>query len=165
MATMAEVAEHLDVSAETVRQLKQRGVLSSAARGQMDITASRVAYIRHLREQAAGRSSDAAEQQGLNLVKERARLANLQADRAEMQNAQLRGELVSRSGVSTAVTSMIEIAKSKLGRVPARIAKSDGKLKARVADAIEEALGELTLTRVEEQLGTVAGEEAEEPVA
>jgi terminase small subunit / prophage DNA-packing protein len=49
----------------------------------------RVAYIRRLREQAAGRYSEGP----LDLVNERARLAKEQADRLEMQNAVTRKEM------------------------------------------------------------------------
>ena len=163
MATMADVAEHLDVSVETIRLLKKRGVLSAAARGQMNLDESRVSYLRHLREQAAGRSSDAAQEEGLDLVKERARLANLNADYAEMRNAKERGELAPIAAVSSAVVNLIELSKAQLMKLPARIAGSDARLKVRLQTAIEEALEELTLARVEESTGgqTSDGEEEE----
>lgn len=153
MATMAEVAAHLDVSEETVRQLKLRGVFSAAARGQMDLDACRVAYIRHLRERAAGRASDGADAEGLDLVEQRARLASEQADHYAMKNALARRELAPVADTTSAVIGLIEVAKGRLLRVPAKVAKANAKLKAEIADAIEEALEDLSLTRVEEQVG------------
>lgn len=162
MATQAEVAAHLDVSDRTVRELKARGVFGADARGRMDLDACRVAYIRHLRERAAGRASDSAEDEGLDLTAERARLAKEQADNFAMKNAQLRGELVPIEDYTAAVVSVVEMAKAKLMRVPAKVAKADGKLKTRIADAIEDALDELSVARVDEELGSDGGEDGDD---
>lgn len=159
MATQADVARHLDLSDRSVRDLKKRGVFGADGRGQMDLDACRIAYIRHLRERAAGRASDDAEAEGLDLTAERARLAREQADHFAMKNAKARGELVPIADFTAAVLSVIETVKARLARVPAKVAKSDGKLKNRIADAIEDALDELSLTRVEEELGGSADEE------
>lgn len=56
---------------------------------QSNLTTIRVAYIRHLREQAAGRAATG----DLSLATERARLAKEQADKVAMQNAVTRNEL------------------------------------------------------------------------
>ncbi|QCO05453.1 hypothetical protein [Azospirillum argentinense] len=153
MATQAEIAAHLDLSDRSVRELKNRGVFSANGRGQMDLDACRIAYIRHLRERAAGRASDDAEAEGLDLTAERARLAREQADHYAMKNAEARGELVRVSDCTAAMVSVIEMAKAKLMRVPAKVAKSDGRLKDRIADALEDALDELSMARVEEEMG------------
>ena len=153
MATVSEVAEHLDVSEETIRQLKRRGVLHSAARGQMDVDSCRLSYIRHLREQAAGRRSDAADAEGFDIVKERARMAAMNADRAEMRNRELRGELVPVSAVTSAVVNLVELCKAQLMKIGSRVAGGDARLRVRIEKAVEDALEELTLTRVEESTG------------
>ena len=154
MATMAEVAVHLDLGEEFVRKLKLQGVFSAAARGQMDLDACRVSYIRHLRERAAGRASDEADAEGLDLVEQRARLASEQADHYAMRNAQVRRELAPVADVTSAVIGLIETAKGRLARVPAKVAKANSRLKGEIADAIEDALEDLSLTRVEEQAGS-----------
>jgi hypothetical protein len=51
----------------------------------------RLAYCANLREVAAGRKSEAG---GLDLTAERARLAKLQADKVEIELAELRDEVV-----------------------------------------------------------------------
>jgi phage terminase Nu1 subunit (DNA packaging protein) len=62
------------------------------AQGTMDEL--RLAYCAHLREVAAGRSSAKAQAAGLDLTAERARLSKLQADKVEIELAELRGEVV-----------------------------------------------------------------------
>lgn len=54
-----------------------------------DLSDIRVAYIRHIREQAAGRATVGS----LDLATERAGLAKAQRERIEMQNAVTRNEL------------------------------------------------------------------------
>jgi len=162
MATQAEIAEHLDLSDRTVRELKKRGVFGADARGQLDLAACRIAYIRHLRERAAGRTSDAAEDEDLDLAKERALLAREQRERIALQNAEERGELVRIADFSSAVLAVLEMTKAKVMRVPAKVAKSDTRLKTRIADAIELALEELSLTRVLEEAGAPDDDAPEE---
>ncbi|KAA0582699.1 hypothetical protein [Azospirillum sp. Sh1] len=153
MATQAEIAAHLDLTDRTVRDLKKRGVFNADRRGQLDLDACRVAYIRHLRERAAGRTSDEAEAEGLDLVAEKARLAKEQADHYAMRNAEKRGELVPVADYTAAVLSVIEMVKAKLLRIPAKVAKTDSRLKDRIADALEDALDELSMARIAEERG------------
>ena len=87
MATLADIADHLDLSVRSVSGLKRSGILPDAGRGANDLTVCRKAYIGHLRETAAGRS---AAYGTLDLTAERARLASAQALKAERENAGLR---------------------------------------------------------------------------
>lgn len=57
MATQAEIGLHLDLSDRSVRDLISRGVLPQSPRKALDLDACRIAYIRHLRETAAGRAA------------------------------------------------------------------------------------------------------------
>ena len=81
----ADVAAHLDISDRSVRELE----IKLGLQPNYSLHDFRVAYIRHLREQAAGRAT-AGE---LDLAAERAGLARAQRERIEMQNAVTRGEL------------------------------------------------------------------------
>jgi phage terminase Nu1 subunit (DNA packaging protein) len=83
--TQAEVAVHLDLSDRSVREIEVKLGLG----GDYTLNEFRVAYIRHLREQAAGRAASG----DLDLATERARLAAAQAERVERANAIERGEL------------------------------------------------------------------------
>jgi len=81
-----DIAEHLDLSQPAVSGLMDRlGIDWKTS----TIDEIRVAYIRHLREQAAGRAASG----DLDLATERARLAKEQADKVAMQNAVTRGDL------------------------------------------------------------------------
>ena len=81
-----EIAEHLDMSQQAVSQWLERLAIDWK---NATIDQVRIAYIRSLREQAAGRATSG----DLDLATERARLAKEQADRVAMQNAITRGEL------------------------------------------------------------------------
>ena len=81
-----DIAEHLDMSQQAVSQWLARLAIDLADSTLDDI---RVAYIRSLREQAAGRAASG----DLDLAAERAGLAKAQRERIEMQNAVTRREL------------------------------------------------------------------------
>lgn len=86
MPTQQSIAEHLDLDQSAVSRLvDELGIDWKAA----SIDAIRVAYIRRLREQAAGRAANG----DLQLAAERARLASEQADRVAMLNARTKREL------------------------------------------------------------------------
>lgn len=80
------IADHLDMSQGAVSQWMDRlGIDWKSA----SLDEIRVAYIRELREQAAGRAAAG----DLDLATERAGLAKAQRERIEMQNAVTRREL------------------------------------------------------------------------
>lgn len=93
MTTQTKVADHLDLSQAAVSQLVASGVLKPTnGRGSYDLDECRVAYIRHLREVAAGRS--AGDPAAPNLVLERGRLARAQAVAQERKNKEADGDLI-----------------------------------------------------------------------
>jgi len=145
MATQAEVAAHLGVSAKYISDLIGKGVLKRAAVGKYDIDACRKAYIEHIREQAAGRAS-AGE---LNLSEERARLAKEQADAKEMENAVERGDLVYIEDVAKQIENQLTKVRTRLLSVPTKVAPeahscaSVREVQAVIEQAIVEALNEL----------------------
>ena len=141
MATDAEIGIHLDLNTRSVRELRAKGVLPAPG---ADLDTCRVDYIRHMRESAAGRVKQA---QNGGLEGEKARLAHEQADQVALRNALARKELVPLGPITQAVIGMIEVAKAKLKRVPAKVAPGDATLKARIADAIEDALIDLSADR------------------
>lgn len=152
----------IDLHERQVRKLGEKGVIERIGRGRYDPAAAIIAYIRHLREEAAGRASDASRESGLDIVFERARDAKERADGRAMANAVSRRDLVPVGDVTTAVVNLITLSKARLNTVPARVAGMDSKLKARIRAAIDEALEELTLARVQESAGGGIEGEAEE---
>lgn len=103
--TQAEIAEHLDISTRRVRELATEWGIDSR---EVSLGEWRVRYLAKLREEAAGRAGTG----DLDLVAERARLAKVQADRIEMQNAVTRKEL-----------APAELIEEVLSRAGARAAK------------------------------------------
>lgn len=85
--TQAEIAEHLDMSDRNLRDLLQALGMDHK---QVSLSALRVAYIRRLRDQAAGRMGN--ETGGLDLVQERAALAREQREGQAIKNAVARRE-------------------------------------------------------------------------
>lgn len=65
-----------------------------------DLTTIRIAYIRHLREMAAGRAATG----DLDLATERAGLARAQRERIEMQNAVTRAEFAPAALIEEVLT-------------------------------------------------------------
>ena len=145
MATQAQVAAHLGVSAKYINDLIGKGVIAYAAKGKYDIDACRKAYIEHIREQAAGRASSGE----LNLSEERARLAKEQADAKEMENAVERGDLVYIEDVAKQIENQLTKVRTRLLSVPTKVAPeahacaSVREVQAVVEQAIVEALNEL----------------------
>lgn len=108
---IAVVARVLDLSERQVYDLVRRGIIPRARPGKYDLFACIRAYVRHIREQAAGRLSKDGD---LDIVAERARVAREQADGLAMKNAVTRQELVpagdieaSRVAVHSAVVRRI----------------------------------------------------------
>lgn len=151
MATQSEIAEHLDLSQQAVSQMIADGVLPTAqARRGLDVKACRIAYVRHLRERAAGRTSDAAAGEGLDLVAERARLAKSQADAQEMRNDVMRGQVVLVSEVAAGVTVVCAAVRNRLLALPSEKApaiyrcRTAAEVQGVLYAAIHEALTELS---------------------
>lgn len=122
MATQAQVADHLDMTRQKVGELVRRGIFASKGPGGLDVDECRVAYIRHLRARKAGWQGEDENGEVLDLTAERARKAKEEADRLEMQNAQMRGELVARGDVEAGVIGAFSRVRAKLIGLPAKVA-------------------------------------------
>lgn len=97
MLTQKKIAEHLDMDQSVVSRLMAEIGIDWKVASMDEI---RVAYIRRLREQAAGRATNGE----LDLATERAGLAKAQRERIEMQNAVTRGELAAVSLIEEVLT-------------------------------------------------------------
>lgn len=98
---------------------------------------------------------------GGNLDAEKTRLTREQADRVAMQNAVDRKELASLSAMTLAVTNVISVAVARLMLIPDKVAGRDIGLRRRIEVAINDALEDLSVARVEEAVG--GGADGEEP--
>lgn len=123
MATIAEVADHIDVNTRTAADLVARGVITKSTRSSYDLNVARVEYIRHLREVAAGREAAQALPPGkIDGEQERARKDKEAADRLELQNAVTRGELAPLAEMVSAVTSAFARVRAKILTIPSKVA-------------------------------------------
>ena len=159
MASMGEVAAHLQMDLGTLKKFIDRGVVTRQEKGKYDYDQVRKEYILHIREVAAGRFK-AGE---LDLQAERARLAKEQADSKEMENAIERGDLVYIESVAKQIEGQLTKVRTKLLAIPTKYAPelhataTAREIQLLLEQAITEALNELVGYSQAE-----AGEEADE---
>ncbi len=116
--TQKQFADHVGVTRVVVTDLVQRGVVDLS----YGLDDSRLKYIARLREQAAGRLGET--DSDYDLGAERARLAFHQANKTEMEVAQLKGQLISGELVAATWQSMVAAAKARFLALPTQIANS-----------------------------------------
>lgn len=138
MLSQQDIASHLDMSQQAVSALLEHlGVDWKTA--QLDEI--RVAYIRRLREAAAGRGGEGAVGE---LAAERARLAREQADKIAMQNAVTRGELAPVALIEEVLTKAASKVAGVLDSIPGMIRRRVPLL---TADDIDLIAGEVAKAR------------------
>ena len=159
MATQKQVADHLDLSTRTLADLLKDGVLPPVkGPGGLDLDACRVAYIRNLRGKAAGRirQAPAPSADGLELNAERARLAHHQANKAALDEQEVRGELVRAEDVTRSVSDAFRRVRARLLSLPTKLTpiilgSTDAvEVKNAIEAGVLEALAELTRETVED---------------
>lgn len=143
MPTQVEIAQHLDMSQQAASAFCKSAGLDWRA---LTLDEIRVAYIRHIREQAAGRAS--ADADGYDLVAERARLAHHQANIAELDELVKRRALMPVEDAHRALAAVVSMTKAKLLAVPAAAAgrcfgKTEDQIQGEVKDLIHGALRDL----------------------
>lgn len=141
--TRPQIAAVLGCSSRWIGELRSKGEMPSDGASMTENIEAWVA--RHL--PAAGDAGS------LDKEQEQARLAKEQADAKAMDNAERRKELASLPDMTAAVIGLITLAVSRLQQVGALVAKGDHKLRTRIDTAINDALEELSITRVEEVVG------------
>jgi phage terminase Nu1 subunit (DNA packaging protein) len=144
MAKLVDCALHLDMQERRFRELAAAGIFKEAKlKGSgYDLDVCRVSYIRHLREQAAGRAGDK-----LNLSDERALLARDQRERIRLNIDKETGKLVSIEAVGLEVERQYGMVRERLLGIPGKVADSlanrsraeiEQRLEAEVAEALNE---------------------------
>lgn len=158
--TQATLGRHLDLSERSVRELFGKDVfpatVSSKALTEADLDTCRVAYIQHLRAQAAGRSAETEEvPESDDPDIQLARLRKEQIELARIKRRKVLGELVERADVRIAVSGAFARVKTVLLKVPkkeaGKLASMDDEVEVRehLDDIIHDALEELASTPVE----------------
>lgn len=114
MLRQQDIAEHLDMSQQAVSEFLERAGINWKA---VELDEIRIAYIRHLREMAAGRAAAG----DLDLATERAMLAREQRIKIEMQNAVTRGELAPVALLEQVLTSAASKVAGVLDAIPSMV--------------------------------------------
>lgn len=150
--TRADIAWLLGMSDSWVRDRMQAGDLPRPGTTAEEYVEAFVTYRM--------RKYELADEDGtLDLQAERARLAKEQADEKAMDNAERRRELASLPDMTGAIVGLIALTVARLSQVGAQVAKGDHKLRVKIETAVNDALEELSMTRVEEAMGGGADEE------
>ncbi|MCO8588906.1 MarR family transcriptional regulator [Burkholderia multivorans] len=100
MPTQQQIAEHLDLDQSAVSRFVDRARLDYKTASMDEI---RVAYIRHLREVAAGRASET----GIDLVAERAMTERVDREIKLLTLAEKKGQLVNAAQLEQAYGLMV----------------------------------------------------------
>ena len=137
MLTQQGIAKHLDLDQSSISRLLSELAIDWKAASMNEI---RVAYIRRLREQAAGRAAIG----DLDLAGERAALAKAQRERIEMQNSVTRGELAPVVLIEEVLTKTASKTAGILDAIPGMIRRRVPLL---TADDIDLIAGEVTKAR------------------
>ena len=149
---LTAICEWLNLSKSRISQLKDLGIITTAGKNSYPLKPNVMTYIRYLQKGNSGSTqvTDGDEVTGDDYHRHRARLYKARADAAELEAAQLRGDLHASSAVEDVWIDMIASARAKLLSTPTRIAASIqgvtdiGEIKHKVEEAIFEALNELT---------------------
>lgn len=156
MATQVECAVHLDLSERRFRELVADGTISEAGKGAYNLDTVRIEYIRHLREAAAGRTP--SNEDAANKAFEDARRAKAVADKAEMEVAKMRGQLIPADQVAETLHNAVSIMKTRIMAVPTKAAARCGAKNVAAAEKVirEEVVDALAELAQVEVAGTPA---------
>ncbi len=162
MATQLEVANKLGISDRWLRKLVEAGAVKDRSRGAWDALDVAVELLAHEKSEIARLNGEIARlngalqrSEGSGAVKsdEDARRAKAMADKAEMEVAEMRGELVPADDVADALGAMVQIMKTRLLAVPVKAATRVGAKEVAFAERsireeVVEALSELSVIKV-----------------
>ena len=109
-------------------EMIEAGVIARAPKGKRsayDLEKVRVAYIKHLREQAAGRTRDIDPDEALdipNLDSEKAFYARNRREQSDIDLAKTRGELIPANEIEDAIAMTISVMKQRLMAIASKLA-------------------------------------------
>ena len=168
MATQLETAAKLGISDRWLRQLVADGVIKNAGRNGWDpldaarqLIAAHAATIERQKAEIASLTAQLQRSDGASAIKadEEARRMKALADKAEMEVAEMRGQLVPADQIAEALHGAIIIMKTRLAGIPAKVAPiahaapSVAAAEKLIRDQVDEALAELGKVEV---AGTIA---------
>jgi phage terminase Nu1 subunit (DNA packaging protein) len=146
MATIKDLANHLDLTSARIHDLFNHNVLlKSGKRGGIDLEENRIRYIRYLRSLSKGKHKGSGD-----LTEERARLIKAQADKIELELQEIEGDLISADTIKNIWSEYVSNVRSKLLALPSKLghltqaAESYGDSEQIIKEAIYECLEELS---------------------
>lgn len=117
-----QAARLLGISSQRLRELTRAGKVPKHGHGRYDAWKLVPAYTESLREVAAGRASNSADGEKLDLVQERALLAKAQREKLEREAAQADRELIAAAEVKSAWFKRCRTARDRLMSLPGSLA-------------------------------------------
>ena len=141
----AKIAKVLDLSPERIRQFERQGVLEKV-HDRYELVPSVHAYIHFLRERVGVNKPIAGETEAHHKL----RLTKARADMAELESAEMTGELVPLEKAEAAWTNAIARMRQRLLTMPSKLAPvayqagAVAEVKAALDDGVAEALMELS---------------------
>ena len=114
------VAKAMNVTPRRVQQLVKEGMPKGAARGEYDLGACLIWYVRYLQAALERGAQGAA---GVS-AEERNRLSRAQAERAELELSARRGAVVDRGRMERAMAAVLVTVRESLLAIPDRLAAS-----------------------------------------
>ena len=146
MATIKEVADHLDLTSAHIYNLFNANVLTKSGKsGGQDLDDCRVKYIRYLRTLSKGKNTNSGD-----LNEERTRLTKAQADRAELELQEIEADLISTDTIKTIWSDYVSNVRSKLLALPSKLghltqaSETYAEAEAIIKEAVYECLEELS---------------------
>lgn len=116
MPTQQQIAEHIDLDQSAVSRFVEKADVDYRSASMDEI---RIAYIRHLREMAAGRSSGT----GIDLVAERAMTERVDREIKLLTLAEKKGQLVNAAQLEAEYGRLVDAFRSELLGLPERMAQ------------------------------------------
>lgn len=119
MATRKELAEHLDLSPQSISDLIGRGIITvGAGRSPVNIDMCRLQYINHIRKTSRYTRKDGTG----DIAEEKTKLTAAQARKAELEVEIMEGKLVPIQEVEEFLVERFSNARAKWLGVPSKIA-------------------------------------------
>jgi phage terminase Nu1 subunit (DNA packaging protein) len=144
MATTAEAAAHIFLTAARFHDLVAQGVITKAERGAYDLNRVREEYIKNIRKSASGHGKNAA-----GLSEARAELAREQTAAIALKNAVARSEYVPLAAIQKSAEAIFATFRERVLTIPGKTAafcegRSRAEIEEIVRDEVHECLEELS---------------------
>ncbi len=143
---VAVICKLLDLTPQRIRQLVNEGVIPRAERGRYELVPAVRGYIKYLRDRAIGKEGE----QSSDIASARTRLIRENADRAAMENAKARGELIPAPLLVKALEQTFTAFGARIEAIPRKAVprlktvSGDAAREKLLRDLVREALSELS---------------------